>query len=153
LSISLEETSVGESSVSAVVRVTPPNLRVDERLASQALALHPTLAQHTCKQRGFGRFGDKLIGTTLPHLVEHLAIDLLVREDQEAHPPANSPHSPASFDPPRPRAGNTTWLDQKQGLMWIRLSHNDAGQGDGDAEVTCAAISRAVALVNTLLAQ
>jgi hypothetical protein len=146
LSISIEESNSTDISVSVVVRVTPPYLRVDERLAASVLALRPTLAQHVCKQRGLGRFGDKLIGTTLPHLVEHLAIDLLVEEAQESHPPASPPH---------PRAGNTTWLDREQGLMRIRLSCDGAEQGDGasDAEVTRTAISRAVALVNALLAQ
>jgi hypothetical protein len=123
-SISIEDvrTNAHTGSVSAIIRVTPPSLRVDEKLAAAILALHPTLAQHACKQQGFGRFGDKLSGTTLPHLVEHLAIDLLV--DATHHP----------------HAGTTTWLDREQGLMRVRVSRGSVG---GDAELSPAATTNA----------
>jgi hypothetical protein len=115
----------------ATIRVTPPGLRVSERLAATVLACRPTLAQHVCKQRGIGRFADKLVGTTLPHLVEHIAIDLLVEED-----------------PSRPQAGTTTWLERKQGRMIVRLSCDPA-----TAPGVHGAMIRAVALVNALSAE
>jgi hypothetical protein len=105
-----------------------PVTRVDVRLAARILALRPTLAQHACKQRGFGRFGDKIVGSTLPHLVEHVAIDLLVEDGQG------------------PVAGATTWLDRERGTMTVRLSCKTT-----PAEVTYAALNRAVTLVNGLL--
>jgi hypothetical protein len=152
----LKELSEHRDSVHAVIRVVPASLRVDERLAQAVLALRPTLAQHACKQRGFSFFGDAIIGTTLPHLVEHVAIDLLV--EGESHP--------------RPRSGITTWLDREQGLMEVRLSCDSGGIGGigdsavgavppvgdvaasaaTDAETTRRAIIRAVALVNSLFA-
>jgi hypothetical protein len=156
--LSLVSLNSTDSSVHAVVRVTPPNLRVDKRIAEVIRAYRPTLAQHTCKQQGFGFFGDKLLGTTLPHLVEHLAIDFLV-EDERLR----------GNRPPRPYAGMTTWLSREQGLMKIRLSHGGDGTVDTGstgiaetagigatidaAETTCAAITRAIALLNTLLAR
>jgi hypothetical protein len=150
----LKELSEHHDSVHAVIRVVPASLRVDEELAATILTLRPTLARHACKQRGFSFFGDTLIGTTLPHLVEHVAIDLLV--EGESHP--------------RPRSGITTWLDREQGLMEVRLSCDTGGSGDNaddsggvndtastrtvtDAEVTRTAIIQAVTLVNTLLAR
>jgi hypothetical protein len=126
--ISIEDvrTNTRTGSVSAIIRVTPFGLRVDEKLAAAILALHPTLAQHACKQQGFGRFGDKLSGTTLPHLVEHLAIDLLV----------NATH--------HPHAGTTTWLDREQGLMRVRVSRGSVG---GDADLSPAANAGAPGVV------
>ncbi|MCL2882987.1 MAG: hypothetical protein FWF30_00760 [Coriobacteriia bacterium] len=46
--------------------------------ASQFLIQRPTLAEHACRQNGVGRFGQKITGCRLPHLLEHLSIDLLV---------------------------------------------------------------------------
>jgi hypothetical protein len=143
--------------VRAVIRVVPADLRVDEALAAAVLALRPTLARHTCKQRGFGLFGDTLIGTTLPHLVEHVAIDLLVEDERRETRRAQA--AQAGPQASRPRAGTTTWLDRERGVMEVRLScasDGDTGVGDTnatDAEVTRVAIIRAVTLVNTLLAR
>jgi hypothetical protein len=130
--LSLKETTIGGDSVSAAVCITPSSLRVDETLARIVLVLRPTLAQHACKQRGFGCFGDKLIGTTLPHLVEHLTIDLLVEEHGAAFPVA----------------GTTHWLDKEHGIMRVRISCVPE-----HVDMTCTAINRAVALVNVLLGQ
>ncbi|MDR0350563.1 MAG: hypothetical protein LBH64_03315 [Coriobacteriales bacterium] len=140
----------------AIIRVEPPEARVDERLAKAALACRPSLAQHSCKHQGFGYFGDKLLGTSLPHLVEHVAIDLLVEAAR------------ASKAARLPVAGNTSWLDRGRGLMRVRLvSAPAAAAGAGSAapvasvaaqgcdevaaEAACLALRRAVALVNDLL--
>jgi hypothetical protein len=128
----LKETTIGGDSVSAAVCVTPPNLRIESTHAASVLAIRPTLAQHACKQQGFGCFGDKLVGTTLPHLVEHLAIDFLVEEGTAL----------------LPVAGTTNWLDRELGTMRVRISCSAK-----TAEMTCAAIIRAVALVNSLYDQ
>jgi len=82
-SLTIGEITVSGNSVSAAVFVCPPDLKVSEKLADTILSMRPTLAEHTCKNRGFGFFGDKIVGTTLPHLIEHLAIDFLVEESQK----------------------------------------------------------------------
>jgi hypothetical protein len=130
--LSLTKTNFGGDSLSAAVCVTPSSLRVSEALAQSVLTLRPTLAQHTCKQQGFGHFGDKLVGTTLPHLIEHLTIDFLVEENAV----------------PLPVAGTTKWLDHESGSMQVRISC-----APEDADVTLAALTRAVTLVNSLLDQ
>jgi hypothetical protein len=130
-SLLLEALELGDSSLRATLRVAPPHLRVSGQLAAAVLACRPTLAQHTCKQQGIGRFADKLVGTSLPHLAEHVAIDLLVEES-----------------PSCPQAGTTTWLNREQGRMMVRLSCTSA-----TAPSTHAALLRAIALINTLLAQ
>ncbi|MDR2196952.1 MAG: hypothetical protein LBO07_03210 [Coriobacteriales bacterium] len=67
--------------------------------------MRPTLAEHACQDRGLRRFGEVMVGSTLPHLAEHLAIDLLV----EAWPGWRF-------------AGATTWADREKAIMQIQLS-------------------------------
>jgi hypothetical protein len=69
------------------------------------LAERPSLAEHACHASGVHRFGAVIVGTTLPHLLEHLTIDLLV----EAHPGIQF-------------AGTTSWLDDEAGTMLVRVS-------------------------------
>ena len=128
--LSIEGFSNSDDSVSVAVRVSPPTLRVSPELAEALLSSRPTLAKHACKHRGMGRFGDKIVDSTLPHLVEHLAIDLLVEENAEVI------------------AGTTTWIDHAQGVMQVKVSSTAQG-----ARETYAAITRAVALVNSYLEQ
>ena len=157
--LTCEGFKISGNSVSAAVCVIPQNLRVTESLANTVLSLRPTLAEHICKHRGFGYFGDKLIGTTLPHLVEHLAIDLLVEGNQlgtdcdtELAQRADETTSRASDkspdSPSKALAGMTTWLDREQGRMLIRLSCTSQS-----IEETCAAITHAITLVNALFEQ
>ncbi len=150
------------SSVSAAVCVTPPNARVSEQMALVILSERKTLSEHACKQAGIGRFKDKIIGTTLPHLVEHLAIDLLVertlnaiRKSAKEQAYAGSVnHRIASIDARDtlsripPVSGHTRWLDKGLGTMNITLTF--AAQ---DPEVVSEVITRAVARVNRLAIQ
>jgi len=146
----LEEFEISGSSVSAAVFVSPKTLRVSAALAAALLAMRPTLAEHTCKQQGFGYFGDKIVGTTLPHLVEHLAIDLLVEENRQKTEGKTEPVSDASQashqETPQAIAGITRWLDRDQGKMQVKLSCTAQG-----ADKTCRAITRAIDVLNYLL--
>jgi len=140
----LEEFEISGNSVSAAVCVLPQNLRVSDGLAKTILALRPTLAEHTCKHLGFGYFGDRLVGTTLPHLVEHLAIDYLVEENRRKACDGFVPDGDAS----QAIAGITRWLDRDLGRMQVRISCTTQG-----ADETCRAITRAIDVVNHLLGQ
>jgi hypothetical protein len=138
---------IGTGSVVTTLRVSPPSLCVDEHFASAMLALRPHLAHHVCKQQGYGHFSDTIVGATLPHLVEHLAIDLLVEEAQSAAKDGMTDGRGA----PEARAGTTNWLNLNQGLMEVRISLlADTAE---DATKVRTAIDRAIALVNGLLAQ
>ena len=148
--LSLGEFAISDSSVSAAVRVSPQNLRVSDDLATAILALRPTLAEHSCKHQGFGYFGDKLVGTTLPHLVEHLAIDFIVEENRKKPEGDTAPATGASQHShdttPKAVAGITRWLDRGQGKMQVRISC--AAQSTDE---TCRAITRAIDVLNSLL--
>ena len=165
--LSLEEIKISGNSVSAAVCVFPQDLRVSDKLAEAVLSLRPTLAEHTCKHERLGYFGDSLAGTTLPHLVEHLAIDFLVEENlrcAQTGPVYNSASNSASTsensiinsvigsevrlarEPSQAVAGTTNWIDRDQGRMQVRISCTAQS-----ADETCTAIRRAITLVNSLL--
>jgi hypothetical protein len=119
--------------MSAAVSVEPVHARVTAALAAAALERLPTLAEHACKGHGVGRFGEKIVGTTLPHLVEHVAIDLLVQRGAGTV------------------AGNTTREAPEDDSMWVRLLLTDTSPASAIATQT--ALINAVDLVNDLLKQ
>ena len=59
----------------AAPRVTSP------RLMSRVLAVVPTLAQHACVNERGATFAAVMDCTPLPHLLEHLVVDLQVRAE------------------------------------------------------------------------
>ncbi|MDR1358922.1 MAG: hypothetical protein LBJ48_06175 [Coriobacteriales bacterium] len=89
---------------------------VSPELAVLLLDHYPNLAEHACKnaqggarvqaQREPATFGDRIIGALLPHAVEHLAIELLVRAY-----------------PGQVFAGNTRWISRETQQMRVRISH------------------------------
>jgi hypothetical protein len=92
------------TSLRALIAARPPSLRVSKRLGHALLTARPQLAEHACQDRGLRRFGETLAGSTLPHAVEHLVIDLLVEAC-----------------PGHVFAGTTTWDDREQGIMQVRV--------------------------------
>ncbi len=74
----IESIAVGESSLEAVVRLAPgePH-RTDAELASRALALLPGLARHRCDNADGRTFSAEARDTELPHLLEHVACELM----------------------------------------------------------------------------
>jgi hypothetical protein len=89
--------------IEAHVYVEKPALRLTEHQAKQLLSAHPQLAEHACRQLGVGRFGDKILAASLPHVLEHLAIDMLVG--------ALSTQV----------TGTTKWLNRAEGMALVRL--------------------------------
>jgi len=105
-------------------------------LAEALIALHPHIVDHACHSVGEGRFGDRIVGALLPHVVEHLAIDLLVKRF--------AGEQSLSF------AGATKWVDHDEALMQVRIGcTNDDPSLYFDA--TEAALIEAVHLINLLL--
>ena len=84
-------------------------------LADELVALRPSIVSHACKSTGTGYFGDRIVGATLPHAVEHLAIDLLVEHFSKAPIPTLTETFSPTF------AGVTTWLDREKGCMRVRV--------------------------------
>jgi hypothetical protein len=119
-----------------VIKVEDPMMRLSSEQVSVLLAANPTLAEHACRQQGIGRFGDKIHNASLPHIVEHLAIDYLVNELGQ------------------PVTGNTVWHDRSANIMLIRLGFAGIEQEDGRLLVksqTEVAVFEAVAELENLI--
>lgn len=72
-------------------------LRVTPQQAQRVLELLPNLERHICVNSARNdRFGDELVGTELPHLLEHIIIEL------QGHDAQN----------PSGLTGHTSWLEE-----------------------------------------
>ena len=93
------------------VRIEDPKARyVDPALIQRARAAFPSLMHHTCVNEEGPTFGAVMDSTSVPHLIEHIAIDLQTRMATEPD---------ATF------VGTTEWLDERAGLACIELSFID----------------------------
>ena len=120
------------------VRVASPEL------AQSLIALYPSIVDHACHSNGEGSFGDRIVGALLPHVVEHLSIDILVKRFAGTESPVFAGAQSPIF------AGATRWLDRDNSLMQVRVgctSHEPSFYFDA----TEAALIEAVHLMNTLL--
>ena len=83
---------------------------VDAALVERALRTYPSLVHHACVNDAGDTFAAVMGTTSVPHLVEHIAIDI------QTH---------AATDPRTTFIGTTEWLDEKTGLAHIELSFID----------------------------
>ena len=127
--IVLESLHVTADRIVAAVRVADPG-RADTTpaLAAVAAARRPNLPIHTCVNGEGPTFGAVMAHTPLPHLLEHVVVDLQV----ERCPDAN-----------RVFTGATRWTDRRAGRARVEVSY-------ADDLVALAAFRDAVALVNSL---
>jgi len=126
---------------------------VSAALAETIIALRPSIVSHACKSTGTGFFGAHIAGATLPHTVEHLAIDLLVeRFSKDFLSSASDDNGARRGHASSPTfAGATTWLDRATGCMRVRVGCTSSDPADY-LKATEDALVDAVALMNRLLA-
>lgn len=90
--IALERLSVLPDRIEAEVRVLDPAFRTTSpELIAQVLDRFPTIPYHACRNETGPTFGAVMESTSLPHLLEHLVIDIqtrahAAREDETADP-------------------------------------------------------------------
>ena len=128
---------------SAAPRVTSP------QLMSRVLAVVPTLAQHACINERGTTFAAVMDCTPLPHLLEHLVVDLQVRAESGQWftlpgAAAETPPSMAGVTCERPIVGTSEWLDEAAGVARIDVSF-------ADDLVALRAMRDSVAFLNELL--
>ncbi len=120
----------------------------DTDLAGLVVRMRPRLPEHACvnARSRAGEcepfFSSVIEDTSLPHLLEHVAIDVLIerslQESEAARPSAPSPD--------RTFVGTSEWVDEQAGTARVALSCQD------DLEVL-AAVKEAVRIVNDCVAQ
>ena len=109
--LAIEALRVERDRVVATVRVANPRRAVTgPALAARALAIHPDLAIHSCVNGMGPTFGAVIEHTAIPHLLEHLVIDL---------------QSQSCPNPDRVFTGATRWTDRAAGLARVEVSYAD----------------------------
>ena len=93
------------------MRITDAAMRyADDALIDRALRDFPSLPHHVCVNDAGETFAAVMRETSVPHLIEHIAIDIQTR---------------ASDDPRTTFVGTTEWLDEPAGLARLELGFKD----------------------------
>ncbi len=97
---------------------------------SRVLVEVPTLARHACVNERGTVFAAVMDCTPLPHLLEHLVVDLQVRAESGQWftlpgAAAEAPPSMADATCDRPIVGTSEWLDEAAGIARIDVSFAD----------------------------
>ena len=112
--LAIERLVVGEGRIGCDVALAPHAPRTtDPALAARVGAAFPNLPRHACVNGAGDTFGAVMGATSLPHLLEHLVIDL---QTQAAPPDA---------PPDTAYVGVTRWTDENAGRAHIEVSFTD----------------------------
>lgn len=106
----IESLTVQPGRIVCEVRIDPARRYTDSGLAADLLEKHPTLACHACVNGVGDVFGDVIGHTAVPHLLEHLVIDLQARSGGRLSD---------TF------VGTTEWVDEAQGRAVVQVSFAD----------------------------
>ena len=96
-------------------------------IAARAVEALPTLPDHACVNERGNTFGDVIASTPIPHLVEHMVVDLQVRAEegeQLCGSPKGTPPRPA-WRSARTYVGTSEWIDEALGTARVEVSFAD----------------------------
>ena len=109
--ISIERMAVGSGRLVCEVRLAPDAPRLTTpALIRRVRADFPALSHHTCVNESGPTFASVMDRTPLPHLLEHLVIDLQTRA---------ATCDDAAF------VGTTDWIDEAAGTARVQVSFTD----------------------------
>lgn len=109
--ISIESIVVGAGRMTCDVVLAPSAPRsTSPQIIERATRSFPTLMQHACVNEKGPYFGSVMNCTPLPHLLEHLVIDLQTRRSESDF---------ATF------VGTTEWIDETAGKARVEVSFTD----------------------------
>lgn len=97
--------------VCEVVIPDPARRYCTPRLASRARTAFPDIVKHACVNGVSDKFVTVMDSTSVPHLLEHLMIDIQVHDDRV--------EADASF------VGATEWLDESAGTALVQVNFTD----------------------------
>ncbi len=134
--LSICRIDVHEDRMVCEVQISPGASRMSNpRMAAWLLRRLPTLRQHACVNDKGTTFSAVMDETSLPHVLEHVAIDLQVRADDSPEGGARC----AAY------VGVTEWVDERAGVARVSISYTDD-------LVALRALRDGAALVNEALA-
>ncbi len=136
--LSVQHITVRDGRLDLLVEVPLSALQVDEAVAGRITGLLPNITKHICVNDNGERFGDELVGTELPHLFEHVVIEI----QGQAYATVSDAAQPPAF------SGHTSWAAEladtrAQGIARMRTTvtfQNDL--------VALAAVQEAVGLID-----
>lgn len=111
--VSVERVTVGPEIIDVTLRAVRPDgvlLRTSSAIAGRAIALLPGLAEHACLNDADLSLADELADTEVPHLFEHLVLELM-----------------AEAGSPRSLRGSTAWdfAADGRGVYHVSLEYDD----------------------------
>lgn len=110
--LSIVHLLVRRDRIVATVRVNPARPNSTPRIARALVSVLPDLPRHACVNPEGDYFASVMDHTSLPHVLEHVAIDLQTRAS-------------AAADPDRVYKGVTRWADASRGLATVEVSYHD----------------------------
>lgn len=111
-SISATKIVVQDGRLACEVAIPDPARRYcTPRLANRARTAFPDIVKHACVNGVSDKFVAVMDSTSVPHLLEHLMIDIQVHDDRA--------EADASF------VGATEWLDESAGTALVQVSFTD----------------------------
>lgn len=97
--------------VCEVIIPDPAKRYCTPRLAGRVRTVFPDIVKHACVNGVSDKFVTVMDSTSVPHLLEHLMIDIQVHDDRA--------EADASF------VGATEWLDESAGTALLQVSFDD----------------------------
>lgn len=152
--IRIKRLEVRRGHLTCLVEFAPQVPRFTSKaLVDRVLPAFPALLRHACVNGSGRTFGDVIECTPVPHLLEHMVVDLQVREMAKGEAPVAAPiskpsepdasASPASASD-TPIVGTSEWVDEAAGLARIDASF-------ADDQVALRALRDAVRALNNAL--
>lgn len=96
-------------------------------IARRVLDAFPNLAHHACVNNAGSTFGDVIAQTSVPHLLEHLVVELQVRAVLRCRKEVEN--APARKMLPKSQSevfvGTTEWVNEEEGRARIEVSFTD----------------------------
>ena len=128
--LSINKLTVYADRIVAHISVDVNSAYTTPELAKQALAHRPYLAHHTCINEKGPTFGAVIEHTPLPHLFEHVVVDILSQEHAGSagpgEPMGTFPEGRLTENPSSdPVVGTSEWLDRKAGTARVEVSYQD----------------------------
>lgn len=107
----IESITVKHDRIVCIVRVEKPYAAyTNKALMERVLSHFPRLGEHTCKNAVGNTFASVMNNTSIPHLFEHLVIDIQVR---------------SSAQPSKTFVGTTEWIDEFEQQAHVEVSFTD----------------------------
>ena len=113
----LERLTVLPDRIEALVRIADPRYRfTSQEFIEQTLERFPTLPYHACRNEVGPTFAAVMEHTSIPHLLEHLVIDIQTHEYAKNNPNAREE---TAF------TGTTQWSAEDPQVALVRVSFLD----------------------------